>query len=129
MLYARYDGTSWKLTYLVKAGKKLYADEQDYTGLSALHPDNPNIIYVSVTTDPRDDKTALGKHEIFQGVTCDHGATWQWAPLTMGSTTDNIRPVVPKWDANHTALLWMRGTYNTAQDIQMSIVGVLTTKP
>ena len=126
MLYARYDGTSWKLTYLVKAGKKLYPDEEDYTGLSALHPDNPNIIYVSVTTDPRDDKTALSKHEIFQGVTCDNGATWKWAPLTMGSTMDNLRPVVPKWDANHTALLWMRGTYRTAQDIQMSIVGTLS---
>ena len=33
ILYSRFDGTSWKPTYLVKAGTKLYASEQDYTGL------------------------------------------------------------------------------------------------
>ena len=56
-LYARFDGTSWKSTYLVKAGTKLYPDEQDYTGLSALDPDDPHTIYVSTFFDPRDDTT------------------------------------------------------------------------
>jgi hypothetical protein len=126
MLYFRFDGKSWKGTYLVKGGSKLYADEQDYTGLGALHPDNPNIIYISTTYDPRDDKTKTSKHEIYQGVTCDNGATWKWVPVTKGSTMDNIRPIVPKWDADHTALLWMRGTYTTAQSMSMSIVGTIS---
>ncbi|MEI9950116.1 MAG: hypothetical protein WDO74_14370 [Pseudomonadota bacterium] len=123
MIYARFDGTSWKTTYLVKAGKKLYPDEQDYTGLSALHPDNPHIIFVSTTTDPRDDKTTFPKHEIFEGVTCDNGATFTWAPITQNSTVDNLRPVVPKWDSSHTLLLWLTGTYNTAQKYTLKVVG------
>jgi hypothetical protein len=123
MLYARWNGKEWKTTYLVKAGPKLYADEQDYTGLSALHPDNPNVIFVSTTFDPRDDKTQFKKHEIFMGVTCDNGATFKWAPITENSTVDNFRPIVPKWDANHTLLLWMKGTYNTAQKFSTEIVG------
>jgi hypothetical protein len=31
--YARYDGATWTSTYLGKAGKKMYASEQDYVGL------------------------------------------------------------------------------------------------
>lgn len=124
--YGRWDGTAWKLTYLVKTGPKLYADEQDYTGLSALHPDDPHTIYVSSIYDPSDDKTKTSKREIYQGITCDNGATWKWVPVTKGSTVDNIRPVVPKWDASHTALLWMRGTYTTAQNMTMNIVGTLS---
>lgn len=126
MIYSRYDGTSWKSTYLVKAGKKLYSDEQDYTGLSALHPDNPHIIFVSTTYDPRDESKSLSKHEIFMGVTCDNGATFKWAPLTENSTVDQLRPIVPKWDSTHTLLLWMQGTYNTAQKMTMKIVGTTT---
>jgi hypothetical protein len=123
MIYARYDGTSWKSTYLVKAGKKLYSDEQDYTGLSALHPDNPHVIFVSTTYDPRDESKSFSKHEIFMGVTCDDGATFKWAPITENSTVDQLRPIVPKWDSTHTLLLWMQGTYNTAQKMTMKIVG------
>ena len=123
MIYARYDGTSWKSTYLVKAGKKLYSDEQDYTGLSALHPDNPHVIFVSTTYDPRDESKSFSKHEIFMGVTCDNGATFKWAPITENSTVDQLRPIVPKWDSTHTLLLWMQGTYNTAQKMTMKIVG------
>jgi hypothetical protein len=126
MIYGRWDGTSWKLTYIGKLGPKLYADEQDYTGLGALHPDNPHIIYISSVFDPSNDTTQTSKHEIYQGVTCDNGATWKWVAVTKGSTVDNLRPIVPKWDADHTALLWMRGTYTTAQNMTMTIVGTIS---
>lgn len=128
MIYSRFDGKTWTTTYLVKAGTKLYPDEQDYTGLSALHPDDPNVIFVSTPFDPRDDKTKLGKREIWQGTTCDGGKTFTWTPVTQNSSEDNIRPVVPKWDASHTALLWMKGTYNTAQKYTMKIVGLILQK-
>jgi hypothetical protein len=124
--YARYDGMNWSLTYLVKAGPKLYSDEQDYTGLGALVPDDPHTIYISTPYDPRDDKTMLGHREIWQGTTCDNGQTFTWTPVTANSTKDNIRPVVPKWDANHRALLWLRGTYNTAQKYTETVVGVIS---
>ena len=60
------------------------------------------------------------------GVTCDEGQTFNRSAMTANSTMDNLRPIVPKWDASHTALLWMRGTYTTAQDIDTAVVGVIT---
>jgi len=123
IIYSRWDGMEWKSTYLVKAGPKLYKDEEDYTGLSAVHPDNPNVIFVSTTIDPRDDKTDLKVHEIFMGVTCDNGATWKWSPITQGSSVHNIRPIVPKWDSSHTLLLWLRGSYTSAQRYDLEVVG------
>jgi hypothetical protein len=122
--YCRYDGTSWTYTYLGKAGSKLYSSEQDYTGLAALHPNNPNIIYISTTFDPRD-SSSLGVHEIFKGVTSDHGATWTWTPITKNSVRDNLRPIIPLWDVNKTALLWLRGTYSSAQIFDAAVVGII----
>jgi len=55
----------------------------------------------------------------------DNGATFKWTPVTANSTKDNIRPVVPKWDARHTALLWMQGKYGTAQSYTEAIVGII----
>jgi hypothetical protein len=128
MVYLRFDGSSWKATYLVKAGPKLYPAEEDYTGLSALDPDDPHTIYVSTPYDPRDDTTQSTKREIWRGTTCDNGATFTWTPVTARSTADNIRPIVPKWDASHTALLWLNGTYSTAQSYAMKVVGLIGPK-
>ena len=126
--YARWNGSSWKLTYLVKLGTKLYPDEQDYTGLSAFDPDDPHTIYVSTFYDPKDDTTKSTKREIWRGTTCDDGATFTWTQVTARSTVDNIRPIVPKWDSTHTALLWLNGTYTTAQNYAMKVVGLVGPK-
>ncbi len=124
-LYARFDGSKWNLTYLVKMGPKLYSSEEDYTGLAALDPDNPHVIYISTVYDPRDDTTKTAHHEIYEGVTCDNGATWTWAPITQNSTVDQLRPIVPKWDANHLALIWLSGTYTSAQQYAFKVVGLI----
>jgi hypothetical protein len=126
LLYARFDGSSWNLTYLAQAGTKLYDSEQDYTGLGALDPDNPEVIYISTPYDPRTDEGDFyGKKEIWKGVTCDGGASFDWVPVTANSTMDNLRPIVPKWDGSHRALLWMRGTYTSAQSFNTAIVGLI----
>jgi len=124
-IYCRYNGTSWTSTYLGNAGLKLYNSEQDYTGLAAMHPNTPDIIYISSTYDPRNN-TFLTKHEIFKGVTKDNGTTWEWIPITQNSTVDNLRPIVPVWEDYKTALIWFRGTYYTAQNINAQIVGIIT---
>jgi hypothetical protein len=126
-VYSRWDGKAWTTTYLAKSGTKLYSDEQDYTGLSAADPDDPTVIYISTPFDPRDDSSmsANRKREIWRGTTCDNGKTFTWTPITQNSTQDNIRPVVPKWDAAHTAVLWMQGSYTTAQNYNMKIVGLV----
>jgi predicted secreted protein len=122
--YARFDGLNWTSTYLGKAGSKMYSSEEDYIGLGALHPNDPNIIYISTPFDPCDDSN-LFVREIFKGVTTDHGVTWAWTPITRKSVRDNFRPIVPAWDENNTALLWWRGTYYTAQRFDAAVVGVI----
>lgn len=124
-IYCRFDGSSWTPTYLVKAGKKMYSSEEDYVGLGALHPNDPNTIYISTPYDPRDDATFLGVREIFKGVTSDNGATWTWTPITRNSERDNFRPIIPKWDEDNIALLWFRGTYFRAQEYDAAIVGII----
>ena len=124
-IYCRYDGSTWSSTYLGNAGLKLYNSEQDYTGLAAMHPNTPDIIYISTTYDPRDN-TFLTKHEIFKGVTRDAGETWTWTAITENSTMDNLRPIVPMWKNYKTALIWFRGSYYSAQNIDAQIVGIIT---
>jgi hypothetical protein len=124
--YARYDGSRWSLTYIGKAGTKMYDSEQDYTGLGALCPDDPGKIYISSVFNPGNDNALpAAKREIWRGTTRDHGATWSWAPVTANSTEDNFRPIVPQWKPGKEALLWFRGTYQTAQNFTSRIVGIV----
>lgn len=130
LAYSRFDGTSWTSTRLVKGGRTLYRDqsdwwEEDYLGGAALDPNDPRVVYVSTPIDPRDDSTDHGNHEIWKGVTCDDGATFTWTPKTMNSNHENLRPAVPAWDAQNTALLWFRGNYQTAQRYDAEVVGIL----
>ena len=124
LIYSRFDGSSWSYTYLGQAGKKMYASEADYTGLGALHPNDPNTIYISTHIDPSTDLD-ITYREIFKGVTADSGATWTWTPITENSNRHNFRPIIPQWKEGHTALLWFRGTYTRAQDFDAAIVGII----
>src|SRR6516162_9866490 len=50
--YARWDGTSWHTEEIAQAGRRLYAGEDDYSGLGALDPKNPDVMYISTDADP-----------------------------------------------------------------------------
>ncbi len=131
VLYSRFDGTEWTSTYLVKGGRTLYRNktdwwEEDYLGGAALDPDDPHVIYVSTNIDPRNNSTEYPVNEIWKGVSCDDGASFAWTPITMESPDENLRPVVPKWNAQNTALLWFRGNYQTAQMFGTEVVGIIT---
>lgn len=125
--YARFDGAEWKVSEMAKAGGYLYSSQQNYTGLAAIDPENPNLVYISTKIDPRDGTTATSKYELYKGLTTDFGATWTWLPVTENSTMDNLRPVVPQWDGTNTALLWMRGTYSTYTSWDTKISGITMT--
>jgi hypothetical protein len=90
--------------------------------LVALVPGDPNRLAMSSKFDPRDD-ARMAHYEIFEGITTDGGATWQWTPITYNSSVDNFRPIVPKWDGDHTALLWLRGNYSTYVSHNLNFMG------
>jgi hypothetical protein len=150
LFYARFDGANWHVNPVAKMGQLLHLSEEDYTGLGSINPNDPNTIYVSTPLDPR---TAVdppltpggaspspsptdffwnptyqvldGVHEIYKGVTADGGQTWSWTPITQNSTADNLRPLVPAWDADHTAVVWFKGPYIRAFDADTAVVGII----
>jgi hypothetical protein len=115
--YARWDGKRWVEHEIGYAGKRLYAGEDDYTGLGAIDPQHTSVVYLSSDAEPNTGRPLISAadgerhHEIFRGETRDGGATWQWTPITANSTVDNLRPIVPVWNDSRTILVWMRGTY------------------
>jgi hypothetical protein len=127
--YARWDGSAWQDHEFAFAGTRLYVGEDDYTGNICLDPDRLNTVYISTNAEPTSGAPLISKadqrrhYEIFRGVTNDGGATWAWSPITRDSTADNLRPIVPKWDSDHCAVLWFRGTYRSYRDYQCEIVG------
>ena len=131
--FCRFDGTKWTPTYLCQAGTKLYSSEADYVGLGCLNPNDPNTIYISTKYDPRAVQPGVKdtnpqystNHEIWKGVTANHGASFTWTPITQNSYRDNLRPLMPTWDNNDSALLWFRGTYTSAQIVDAAILGIV----
>ncbi|HUE82462.1 MAG TPA: BNR-4 repeat-containing protein [Pyrinomonadaceae bacterium] len=115
--YGRWDGSTWRVHEIAYAGTRLYAGEDDYTGLAALDPNKPDVVYISTDAHPTTGASLVSRadgkrhREIYRGVTRDSGATWTWTPITANSTVDNLRPLVPNWNDPRTALVWMRGGY------------------
>ncbi len=133
--FARWDGSRWNDHAMGRAGSALYLRESDYSGLIALHPDDPATVFIAadvhpVTGDPLVSKADGRRHyEIFRGRSPDRGASWRWSPITKDSTADNIRPIVPRWKPERTILLWLRGEYLTYTDYDLDVVVLVDPKP
>ena len=114
--YARWNGSAWHSEEIAYAGSRLYPSEDDYSGLAALDPANPDIVYISTDADPVTGAPLVSRadqqrhRELFRGRRATNGK-WAWTPVTRNSTDDNLRPIVPIWNDPRTALLWMRGSY------------------
>jgi hypothetical protein len=130
--YARWDGSRWNDQALAFAGTHLYAGEDDYSGLVAIDPDRPEVVYVSTNADPVTgaplvDPTDGKRHyQIFRGTTAapDASWSWSWSPVSRPTGADNIRPIVPKREAGRTALLWLRGTFPSFTQYELEVVGI-----
>lgn len=128
--YARFDGEQWNVHEMAYAGTRLYAREHHYTGLGALHPFDPDTVFISTNADPVTGAPLVSAtdkkrhYEIFRGRTKDGGATWRWEALTKDSRTDNIRPVVPKWEGG-TLVTWLRGRYRSMAQYDLDVVALL----
>lgn len=123
LYYGRFAGGAWTVDEMARAGAGLYWPEADYTGLAAIDPRDPGVVYISSTIDPRTG-AASPFHEIFAGVTVDNGTLWTWTPITEFSTVDNLRPVAANW-SDGSVVLWLRGTYTSYTDYDMAVVGVV----
>ncbi len=129
--YARFDGATWHDNEIAYAGQCLYTAENDYVGLIALNPSDLNTVYMSTNADPVTGSplisSADGKRhwEVYRGFTNNNGASFTWTPITANSTSDNIRPNLPYWDSQNTALYWLQGTYTTYTDYNLDAVGYI----
>ena len=126
--FARWDGSRWHVHEMARAGSRLYAGEDDYTGLAALDPQDASTVFISTNAGPQTGRPLIsavdGKRhwEIHQGITDDGGAHWQWVPITSNSTQDNLRPVIPDWPGGPRVVLWARGDMRTYADYRLDIV-------
>lgn len=115
--YARWDGRQWRQDEIAHAGTRLYPFEDDYSGLAAIHPSDPTTVYISTNADPVTGTPLISEadqkrhYELFRGRSGDGGQTWQWSSITANSAVDNLRPIVPKWRDERTAIVGMRGQY------------------
>lgn len=119
--YAAYRDGAWHAWPLAKAGPRLFRREEDYTGLAAIDPNTPAVVYISTPIDPNTGD-ATDHHELYQGKTTDDGQTWQWRAVTANSAADNLRPIIPRWSPGRTALLWNRGTMTSSQNYDMQVM-------
>ena len=106
--------SEWQVRHLAHAGPQLLPHEEDYTGLGAIDPGDPDALWISTVVDPRDG-TELPVHEIFHGRTGDAGESWTWSPVTEDSTAANFRPIAVPGDPAREVLAWYRGTMRSSQ--------------
>lgn len=130
--YARWDGTTWHDYPLAYAGTRLYAAEDDYSGLVVVDPLEPSTVYLSTNADPLTGLPLVSNadnkrhYEIFQAHTGDGGQSWHFRPVTADSNADNLRPVVVVGGTTPTrVLLWLRGQYRTYTDYQQEVVALI----
>ncbi|WP_182866429.1 BNR-4 repeat-containing protein [Rhodopirellula sp. JC639] len=126
----RWDGTRWHVHEMAYAGTKLYSGEDDYTGLVALDPRDPDYAVISTNADPNSGTPLISRAdgqrhwELFAGTTSDSGATWTWTALTKDSSVDNLRPVIANTESDTRVVLWTRGTLRSYTDYHLDIIAL-----
>lgn len=128
---ARFGPDGWRQHEIAYAGERLYAGEDDYTGLVAIDPEDVNYLVISTNADPTSGAPLISTadqmrhYELFEGRSSDGGKSFKWRALTRNSTVDNIRPIIPAWESDRRVVLWMRGSYTAYTDFDTQIVGLI----
>ena len=130
-MIGRFDGKRWNIRELCYAGSRLYAGEEDYTGLASLDPADSRVVIVSSNVDPvsrrglRSATDGQQHWELFIGLADAAIDNICWRALTQNSDRDNIRPVVVSVGGDHSLVLWMQGHYRSYTDFDTDIVGAI----
>lgn len=109
--YARWTGEEWLDTEITVAGgwfpetpEGVVEPEPHYSGGVVLDHGDPSVVYLS--------RPVSGVFEIERWWTEDGGVTWQSAPLTVGSSRDNVRPFVIRGHGKEPpAVFWMENRH------------------
>ncbi len=127
---ATWDGTRWIDREIAYAGRCLYYWESSYTGLMAIDPTDPEMVYISTDVDPKTGKYLGGKHEIYSArITAkDNIKTIKWTALTSGSKYRNIRPIIVA-NEGYKVLLWLNGPWDTYVSYDSTVRGRVLERP
>lgn len=126
---AAWNGKQWTVEEIAFGGSRLYAGEDDYTGLATLDPYETDTVFISTNADPASGaplrSTADGKRhwEIYRGRAPASGK-WTWSAVTRNSAHDNLRPVIATGDRNPRAVLWLSGTIRSYTDYEYEVAGL-----
>jgi hypothetical protein len=119
--YATWTGSAWSDHEITPAGPTFVKHGKSSSNYSAgvvLDHADPSTVYLS--------RPVADAWEIERWHTGDGGATWTSAPITSGSSADNVRPVVPRNEpAEAMKVLWMSGTYAGYTSYHASLLGML----
>ena len=127
--YAHFSTGAWHVDRVGFAGLPLYNGQNQYAGLLAVDPLNPNRIFFSADVNPATNATLLGpdskQHwQIFEGNTTNNGTSWSFTQLT-NTPSDNLRPVIAASPDGNEGLTWMRGSYTAYTNFNTAVVGLV----
>lgn len=110
--YARWNGSSWKLTSLANGGGRFHPSNTEYcySGGMALDEANINDIYLSIPT--QSETAGKSIYEIWKYTVDDSGKVTAKEQVTKNSLKNNVRPfVLPGSGDSKLRLTWMHGDY------------------
>ncbi len=108
--YAKWTGSSWRLTDLANGGGKFHMSntEHCYSGGMAINPQDPSQTYLSIPTKGRNGVV----YEIWEYTISDDGTVTDKFQVTHNSLKNNVRPfVLPNSQDSPLRLCWMNGDY------------------
>lgn len=125
---ASWDGQQWYDREVAYAGNCLYMNETSYTGLIALDPVDPSVVFISTDVNPNTGEDLGGQHEIYRAnvTILENISTIEWEAVTTQSAVSNLRPAVLR-EGDQRIVVWNRGMFNTYVDYDLDAVGFVET--
>jgi hypothetical protein len=111
--YARWDGAGWRTRPIAAAGRTLFTYHN--SGITLDHADPTRVVL---------SRTIGRQNEVELRQTPDHGTTWRARLLTSGSSSFNIRPVIPRGLGAEDPLvvLYVTGSARTFREYDTDVV-------